>query len=134
VQAPQGLRSAAATLFNPTFLPGSLVVSPRKPTEIGFSSRPESGASALERALKGESAANLGRLGRAVQAALVALRSAPAPERESLEYACAEAVWQYFVQREVCGLVRHDAVIEAYAIPAPVLAKVGVRRSSSSDR
>jgi hypothetical protein len=107
-----------------------LVVSRRKPTESGFAPKPESGASALERALKGESAANLGRLGRAVQAKLAALQAASASEREVREYACAEAVWEYFVQRESCGLVRHDAVIEAYAIPASVLSKVGARRSS----
>jgi hypothetical protein len=35
--------------------------------------------------------------------------------------------------REACGLTRHDAVIEAYAIPASVLAKVGARRPSSTD-
>ena len=104
-------------------------MSPRKPNEIGFGSSRETGASALERALKGESAANLGRLGRAVQTALLALRAAPASQLEASEYACAEAVWQYFVQRESCGLTRHDAVIEAYAIPASVLAKVGARRS-----
>ena len=102
---------------------------PRKATEISFGPKPESGASALERAIKGESAASLGRLGRAVQAALAALRGAPEMERETREYTCAEAVWQYFVQREACGLVRHDAVIEAYDIPASVLAKVGARRS-----
>ena len=105
---------------------------PRKPTEISFGSKPESGANALERAIKGESAASLGRLGRAVQAALATLRAAPETERETREYVCAEAVWQYFVQREACGLVRHDAVIEAYDIPASVLAKVGARRSPPS--
>ena len=36
-------------------------------------------------------------------------------------------------EREACGLTRHDAVIEAYAIPASVLAKVGARRPSSTD-
>ena len=35
--------------------------------------------------------------------------------------------------REACGLTRHDAVIEAYEIPASVLAKVGARRPSSTD-
>jgi hypothetical protein len=39
----------------------------------------------------------------------------------------------YFVQREACGLPRHDAVIEACGIPASVLAKVGARRPSSND-
>ena len=107
-------------------------MTPRRPTEIDTGSRRESGASALERALKGETAANLGRLGRAVQAALANMRAAAPSEREAREYACAEAVWEYFVQREVSGLTRHDPVIEAYDIPASVLAKVGARRPSST--
>jgi len=41
-------------------------------------------------------------------------------------------VWEYFVQREVSGLTRHEPVIEAYDIPASVLAKVGARRPSST--
>ena len=93
--------------------------------------RRESGASALQRALAGESAANLGRLGRAVEGALTRLRDAPEGQREEAEYACAEAVWLYFVQREACGLLRHEGAIEAYDIPASVLAKVGARRPSS---
>lgn len=95
--------------------------------------RREDGASALKRALAGEAAANLGRLGRAVERALTRLRDASNAVREEAEYACAEAVWMYFVQREACGLTRHDAVIEAYGIPASVLAKVGARRPSSND-
>ena len=91
------------------------------------------GASALQRAIAGESAANLGRLGRSVERALARLRDASDAGREEAEYACAEAVWLYFVQRESCGLVRHDAVIEAYRIPQSVLAKVGARRPSSID-
>ena len=88
------------------------------------------GASPIEHALAGESAANLGRLGRAVERALTRLRAAPGAARDEAEYACAEAVWMYFVQRESCGLTRHDAVIEAYEIPAAVLKKVGARRES----
>ena len=90
--------------------------------------RRETGASALEKALAAESAANLGRLGRAVERALARLREASGDARADAEYSCAEAVWAYFVQRESLGLVQHDAVIEAYSIPASVLAKVGARR------
>jgi len=95
--------------------------------------RRENGASALKRALAAETAANLGRLGRAVERALTRLGQASTAAHEEAEYACAEAVWMYFVQREACGLPRHDAVIEACGIPASVLAKVGARRPSSSD-
>jgi hypothetical protein len=94
--------------------------------------RREDGATALKRALAGEAAANLGRLGRAVERALTRLREASNAAHEEAEYGCAEAVWMYFVQREACGLTRHDAVIEAYGIPASVLAKVGARRLSSN--
>jgi len=95
--------------------------------------RRENGASALKRALAAETAANLGRLGRAVERALTRLGQASTAAHEEAEYACAEAVWMYFVQREACGLPRHDAVIEACGIPASVLAKVGARRPSSND-
>lgn len=98
--------------------------------------RRETGASALQRALASESAANLGRLGRTVERTLARLHEIPVASkaaREDCEYACAEAVWLYFVQREACGLLRHDAVIEAYRIPATVLAKVGAKRPTSGD-
>ncbi|HET7459059.1 MAG TPA: DUF6665 family protein [Gemmatimonadaceae bacterium] len=106
-------------------------MSTRDPSDGFGGQRRESGASALQRALAGESAAALGRLGRAVERALTRLRDAPAAAREEAEYACAEAVWLYFVQREACGLVRHDGAVEAYGIPASVLAKVGARRPES---
>ena len=79
----------------------------------------------MQRLVAGEGAAVLGRLGRAVEAALARLRAAPDDEREALEYACADAVWRYFVQREACGLRQHDGVIADYGIPPRVLAKVG---------
>jgi hypothetical protein len=105
----------------------------RIPPDVVPEPRRESGASALRRALTGESAANLGRLGRAVEAALTRLRAASSEEREAQECACAEAVWMYFVQREACGLTGHAAVIEAYAIPPAVLAKVGARQRPFDD-
>jgi hypothetical protein len=103
----------------------------RLSTDIVFRRRGETGADELQRAVAGESAANLGRLGHAVENALARLRAAPAAEREGVEYACAEAVWLYFVQREACGLRRHEQAIEAYGIPRSVLAKVGARRPPS---
>jgi hypothetical protein len=108
-------------------------VPPRKPAEFDTGPKRETGASALERALKGETAASLGRLGRAVEAMLAELRAASATDREAREYACAEAVWLYFVQREACGLVQHDAVIETYGIPSSVLSKVGAKRPSPKE-
>ena len=102
----------------------------RVPADLSTLLRTESGLTALQHELRAEGAASLGRLGRAVEAALGELRaldqsSTDADRRETLLYACAEAVWRYFVQREAFGLVNHDPVIEAYAIPREVLARVG---------
>lgn len=78
--------------------------------------------------LLGDSAAVLGRLGRDVEAAIAGLTDVADQDRSDAEYQCAEIVWRYFVQREACGLLSHQQVIETYAIPAEVLAKVGARR------
>jgi len=37
----------------------------------------------------------------------------------------ADAVHNFFIQREMVGLDNHDYVIEFYNIPGPVLARVG---------
>jgi hypothetical protein len=98
--------------------------------------RADSGMEAVRRELMGESAAALGRIGRRVVATLAELRAhgegkaADPAGREVALYACAEAVWLYFVQREVCGLTNHDGVIAAYEIPREVLARVGASRPS----
>ena len=93
----------------------------------------EDGAIALQRALMAESAANLGRLGRALEVALTRLRNASPANHEELEYACAEAVWFYFIQREACGLNDHAHAIDAYSIPPSVMAKVGARRAKPDE-
>ncbi|WP_348630558.1 DUF6665 family protein, partial [Mesorhizobium sp. M7A.F.Ca.CA.004.02.1.1] len=33
----------------------------------------------------------------------------------------------YFIQRELCGLRKHDAVIREYNIPRAVLARLGAK-------
>ncbi|WP_348639918.1 DUF6665 family protein, partial [Mesorhizobium sp. M7A.F.Ca.US.001.04.1.1] len=33
----------------------------------------------------------------------------------------------YFIQRELCGLRKHDAVIREYNIPKAVLARLGAK-------
>ena len=37
------------------------------------------------------------------------------------------AVYAYFIQRELCGLRRHDEIIRDYAIPREVLVRLGAR-------
>lgn len=95
---------------------------------MSFRSPKDSPLASLELELKKEQAVAIGRMGRGVERALEALRNASAGDagaRAALERKAAHAVWQYFVQREACGMRTHDAVIAAYAIPARVLALVG---------
>ena len=101
----------------------------RMPQSLSTRLRVDSGQNLLERELLGETALNLGRIGRSVETALAALAASPSPrgsaERERLTRAAAQAVWCYFVQRECCGLNDHRAAIADYKIPREVLARVG---------
>lgn len=114
-------------------------MSDRKPApEVAKLPKPQDGHAALLRELRGESAAALGRLGRAVESGLERLRAlepdADPARRTALLYECADAVWRYFVQREACGLRSHRPVIEAYGIPREVLAKVGASPPTAPGR
>lgn len=85
------------------------------------------GLNPLDHEIAGEKAASLGRAGERVQSCLAALR-ASAPDdgdRTALVKSAAEAVYAYFIQRELCGLRRHQDVIRDYAIPGEVLARLG---------
>ena len=61
--------------------------------------------------------------------ALARLKAHPDSEerREALLKASAEAVHAYFIQRELCGLRRHDAIIREYEIPRVVLVRLGAK-------
>jgi hypothetical protein len=80
-----------------------------------------------------ERAGSLGRHGLKVETALAELQ-AWSPERhsdaelESLVNKAADAVWAFFIQREICGLKNSRDLIQRYAIPSEVLARVGVVR------
>jgi hypothetical protein len=71
----------------------------------------------------------LGHLGREVETRLANLTSAGpdvSPEsRNLLLNAAADAVWRYFIQREVTGLKNHAHPIAHYKIPGAVLARLG---------
>ncbi|WP_367161450.1 DUF6665 family protein, partial [Mesorhizobium sp.] len=45
--------------------------------------------------------------------------------RNRLLKEAAAAVHAYFIQRELCGLRKHDAVIREYDIPRAVLVRLG---------
>ena len=103
----------------------------RPPQFLSTSPRFETGVSVLEAELMSERASTLGRLGRAAERAIAALRDHPSDgadpaARAVLLKSAADAVWCYFVQREVIGLRDHRAVIADYAIPREVLVRLGV--------
>jgi hypothetical protein len=101
----------------------------RPPQSLGNMLDPRSDASGLEVEILGERAASLGRAGRIVEQRLSDLRAfeGSAPDRLALVRSAAEAVQNYFIQRELCGFVGHDDPIELYAIPRDVLARLGAR-------
>ena len=89
---------------------------------LGF----DTGEAILNYELAEEQAHSLGRAGRKVETALAALRDHPEGEaRTAALKAAADAVWSFFVQREVLGLRDRNAVISQYGIPREVLARLG---------
>lgn len=75
-----------------------------------------------------EKADALGRAGKKAEACLAALRAEPdGARRAALLQSAADAVYAYFVQRELCGLRRHDALIREMGIPRAVLARLGAK-------
>jgi hypothetical protein len=89
---------------------------------------------ALDYEIAQEQASALGRLGRALEAALAALsdydaHATPAAQdaaRTTLVAAASEALWYFMVQREACGLRDPRPVIREYHVPAEVHARMGV--------
>jgi hypothetical protein len=101
--------------------------------------------SALGYEIAQEQAAALGRLGRALEAALAALsrydradaerdgnaanRPLPASrQRQRLVQEASDALWCFIVQREACGLRDQRLVIRAYGVPAEVQNRMGAFR------
>jgi hypothetical protein len=84
-----------------------------------------------------EKASALGRLGRALEAALDALarfdagdpRDTPSAEarqlRASLVAEASAALWHFVVQREACGLRDLRYVLRDYRVPSEVAARMG---------
>lgn len=81
----------------------------------------------LDHEIAAEKASSLGRAGEKVEKALALLRAleADAPERPARLKAAADAVYAYFIQRELCGLRRHHDAIRDYGIPREVLVRLG---------
>jgi uncharacterized protein DUF6665 len=100
---------------------------PRPPSaRTGF----ETPANLLDYEIAQEKAAALGRLGRALEKALAALREFDAEVGEASQDArqarrllvaeAGSALWHFIVQREACGLRDARAVLRDYRVPAEV--------------
>src|SRR5512140_1084924 len=87
----------------------------------------EGADAALRAEIVEEQAAALGRMGRKAQAALAALKAHEGEGRPAAVKAAADAVWCFFVQREVMGLRDRAQIIADYQIPREVLARLGAR-------
>ncbi|RWL49892.1 MAG: hypothetical protein EOR60_00515 [Mesorhizobium sp.] len=101
-------------------------MSVRMPTNFGRSGAQESALDLLGHEILAEKAAALGRAGQRVEETLARLREDGEVEhRNRLLKEAAAAVHAYFIQRELCGLRKHDAVIREYDIPRAVLVRLG---------
>jgi hypothetical protein len=87
---------------------------------------------ALDYEIAQEQANALGRLGRALEAALAALSAYEAEQpnsdsaRARLVQDASDALWCFMVQREACGLRDPRPVLRDYRIPAEVYARMGI--------
>ncbi len=102
----------------------------RLPQNLNNGLRFETGASVLDHEIAGEKAASLGRAGDAVERALARLAdpdALAAEGRDALLKTAADAVWSFFVQREVMGLRDQAPAIRHYNIPRAVLVRLGAR-------
>lgn len=99
----------------------------RPPSSTSSASLQEQIFDALGHEVLAEKAAALGRAGQRVEQTLKTLREQGGDDvdRPRLLKEAAKAVHAYFIQRELCGLRRHDAVIREYEIPKAVLARLG---------
>lgn len=105
----------------------------RPPQSLSPSFTRNSGLNLLEYELMSERADALGRHGLKVEKAIAALSvlSDPhtAPERrEQLLNDAADAVWAFFIQREICGLRSNRDAVQRYGIPKEVMARLGIIR------
>lgn len=86
---------------------------------------------ALDYEIAQERAHALGRLGRALEAALAALADYDTGETERgatralLVQDASDALWCFMVQRESCGLRDPLPVLRHYGVPAEVYARMG---------
>ncbi|WP_011581501.1 MULTISPECIES: DUF6665 family protein [Chelativorans] len=100
-----------------------------RPPGSGNVRLPQTGIGALDYELAGEMAVSLGNAGKRAEESLarLAAHAGGEAERRDLLREAADAVYAYFIQRELCGLKRHDDIVRQMAIPRAVLARLGAR-------
>ncbi|EJC63581.1 hypothetical protein Rleg5DRAFT_0265 [Rhizobium leguminosarum bv. viciae WSM1455] len=108
-------------------------MSVRPPQSFRQSEQDRNGFNVLEYELMSERADSLGRHGLKVEAALAALKAWAAnrqtgEDRERLLNEASDAVWAFFIQREICGLRNNRDAIQRYGIPNEVIARLGAVR------
>ena len=86
--------------------------------------KPDAGHAALQHEIEVERASSLRAAEQRVIDTLKALREAGEDQGICLQ-AARQAVWGYFVQRELIGFRRHNDVIQDLGIPAAVLNGIG---------
>lgn len=89
--------------------------------------RPEAGQSALEGEIMAEKAASLGLAEQRVTKAMEALATSIGDDRTEPLSEAREAVWSYFVQRELNGFRKHKDVILDLGISGEVLRGLGAK-------
>lgn len=101
----------------------------RPPSQYSGSARLADPLGFLDYEIAAEKASALGRSGHKVERTLAALKAfeGTKEERRALLRDAAEAVYAYFIQRELCGMRRHQDVIREYAIPNEVLVRLGAK-------
>jgi hypothetical protein len=87
----------------------------------------EAADAALHDEIAQEQAAALGRMGRKAEAALAALKTHEGEGRAEVLRKAADAVWCFFVQREVMGLRDRARIVADYQIPREVMVRLGAR-------
>lgn len=105
----------------------------RLPTRPAADLWSKSPAAALDYEIAQETAAALGRQGRALEAALRALAdfdaagasTADQATRAGLVATAARALWEFVVQREACGLRDGGMVVRMYGVPREVRDRMG---------
>lgn len=99
----------------------------RPPSGFSGSSASEVLFDALGHEILAEKAAALCRAGERAEKTVALLRAHAGDEagRAKLLKEAADAVYAWFIQRELCGFRRHDAVIRDLQIPREVLVRLG---------